>query len=133
LSRAIHKIGFEAMAWDFYVRKKNIPIPIFDNSFAPVRAWAREGHPTNSIRPLLRFMGNKPAPQLEYQMWIQHGHKIYCWLNLYGDWYGMNFTSNSNTIDKHLAEWSPPIESNDIWVISNEMMSFDKYKIMHQR
>lgn len=55
LSRAIHKVAFEGLAWGMYVRH-NQPTPIVD-PFSPyfdqIRRWAQSGAPQGENRPFL--------------------------------------------------------------------------------
>src|SRR5205814_6252495 len=51
LSRAVHKIAFEALAESVFVSGSPQLPDLFDAAFNPVRRWAREGQPPNPVRP----------------------------------------------------------------------------------
>lgn len=62
LSRAVHKIAFEAVAHSLFVgtglqfeKKELKDIDIFDRSFNVIRDWVRYGEPQHSVRPVLRI------------------------------------------------------------------------------
>jgi hypothetical protein len=57
LSRAVHKIAFESLAWNLYVKGLDQPVNILDVAFDYVRKWTREGQPSSTVRPVMR----KPA------------------------------------------------------------------------
>jgi hypothetical protein len=46
LSRAVHEIAFEALAWQLFVEDEELEhADLFSCTFDPVRLWAREGSP----------------------------------------------------------------------------------------
>lgn len=61
LSRAIHKIVFEAVAWRLYTQGHADPVDLFSKTFNPVRRWVREGQPQNLVRPFLWSLSQKVA------------------------------------------------------------------------
>ena len=65
LSRAAHKIGFEALAWVHYVRGTEGPENIFSAKYDVVRAWARHGQPQNAVRPVLRRMSDQLKAEVD--------------------------------------------------------------------
>lgn len=60
LSRAVHKIAFESLAWQIFVRGLANPPDLYSTRFDVIRKWAREGQPFPRVRPVLR----RPHPSI---------------------------------------------------------------------
>lgn len=117
LSRAVHKIAFESLAHNLFIKSglkfehidlKNIDI--FDHSFDVIRDWGRYGQPQNSVREVLRlqkFDEAKTREELfEFGGELRYFQQWFCYsLNLYGDWYIMSLTSPSNKVEGDLRNW----------------------------
>jgi hypothetical protein len=69
LSRAVHKIGFEAFAWVHYVKGVDEPTDLFSPQFDHVRAWARRGQPQNQVRSVIRKMSNELKAEVDTRLW----------------------------------------------------------------
>jgi hypothetical protein len=93
LSRAVHKIAFESLAWVLYVKGIDESIDLFSSDFDHVRKWAREGQPLNHVRLVLRRPSNTISPQWKSQLW-KFGKMLAIELNLFGDWYVVSLTSS---------------------------------------
>jgi hypothetical protein len=59
LSRAVHKIALEAIAWNTFVKGNSDPVDVFSTDFNPIRDWARRGEPQRTVRPFLWCPGRK--------------------------------------------------------------------------
>jgi hypothetical protein len=120
LSRAIHKIAFESLAWSLFVKGLDEPVDLFSASFKPVRAWAREGKPQNSVRPVLRRPGNTISTQWETRLW-KLGHAIGAELCLFGDWYGLTLTSVHSEALTDLCAWVGQ-DAENLWCIADTLL-----------
>ncbi len=116
LSRALHKIAFESLAYFLFVRtgvqnekKKLKDIDIFDCRFNVIRDWVRWGNPQQSVRPILRLLdfnkeNVKTAPwkiKLSgFNQWLR------CQPNLYYYWYAINLTASSDKAEDDLKNWA---------------------------
>lgn len=121
LSRALHKIAYEALAWSIFVKGLDQTIDIFDSGFDHIRRWARHGEPQNSVRPVLRMQYYAPniKPQWEMRQWRFHN-----WLgaeiDLFGDWYAVNLTSPPDKAYDYLQEKAKPSNSAHVtWLLGN--------------
>jgi hypothetical protein len=119
LSRAIHKIAFEGLAWTVYVKGLPEPPDPFSPAFDPLRAWARRGEPQNSVRPVLRRAGPTISSGWETRVW-KHGDDFGVELNLFGDWYAVSATSGPSRALGDLRAWVG-LEIEDVWVISDTL------------
>ena len=105
LSRAVHKIAFETLAWTIFVDGKNEDIDIFDHRFDTIRKWSREGDPQNSVRPVLRRQAfYRPEPKWGFRLW-KRGDSLPIELNLFGDWYAVSLTSPPEKAGDDLKKW----------------------------
>jgi len=120
LSRAIHKIAFEPLAWNTFVSAAKPTVDLFSTDFDPVRHWAREGQPHGSVRAVLR----KPNPT------ISTNYSIRCWtfgkvvgieLMLFADWYGVSLTSTPDQALSDLVGWIGPKADAKTWCITEEI------------
>jgi len=117
LSRAVHKIAFEAVAHSLLVgtglksqSKELGHIDLFDPSFNVVRDWVVKGKPKRSVRPALRILKLDEVKRQE-QLW-EWGGKIRgfqqwtCYeLNLFHDWYIVSLTSPASEVKGDLLNW----------------------------
>jgi hypothetical protein len=115
LSRAVHKIAFESLAYSLYVKNdfevENIDlmkeVDIFDSSFTVVRRWVRYGEPYDKVRPVLRYfdishVNNKiELYNWEYQL-LSYEQLVIVGMNLYGDCHYLSLTSTSNRVNNDL-------------------------------
>jgi hypothetical protein len=120
LSRAVHKIAFESLAWSVCVGGAKPAFDLFSADFNPVRHWAREGRPHGSVRAVLR----KPNPT------ISANYSIRCWtfgkavgveLMLFADWYGVSLTSTADHALSDLVGWIGPNADDKTWCIAEEI------------
>ncbi len=132
LSRAVHKIAFEGLAWSVFVRGIDASLDLFSSQFEPVRRWARQGSPPAPVRPVLRF--HSEAPRLEWECaYRQFGAVVTGELNLFGDWYAVSLTSTSVDALGDLRPLVPdlvresrlPEELAKVWVVGDVFSSLD--------
>jgi hypothetical protein len=134
LSRAVHKIAFEAVAHNLFVgtglkyQSKEIgDMDIFDPSFNVIRDWVREGKPQHSVRPALRIQKFDEVERQE-QLWEWKGKigRIREWtyyeLDLFHDWYIMSLTSPANKVKGDLVNWVEKRKPNHpVWMVGDEL------------
>jgi hypothetical protein len=123
LSRAIHKIAFESLAWEVYVKGIENPSSLFSAEFESVRLWAREGQPQRFARPVLRRMGQNISTNWETRFW-KFEKDIGLELNLFGDWYGISLTSSHADTLNYLRNWVGK-QNEGIWYIADRFAKLD--------
>lgn len=124
LSRAIHKIAFEWLAWDLYVKGIDDPVDIFSATFDPIRRWGREGQPMSTVRPVIRRLSTNIAPNWGIQTWRVDDEMV-SEMNLFGDWYGVTLTSQPALARDELRKWIGQ-DSSEVWYIGEKLSTFDK-------
>jgi hypothetical protein len=95
ISRAVHKIPFEALAYTIFVKRTVQNMDIFDSRFDLIRKWARLGEPYEHIRPVIRRQSIDMGKSHEFGSEL-HGRlndALAIQLNIYGDLYGFSLTS----------------------------------------
>lgn len=134
LSRAVHKIAFEAVAHNLFVgtglkhQSKEIGnIDIFDPGFNVIRDWVLKGKHNHSIRPALRIQKFDEIERQE-QLWEWGGRMwsfrecIYYELNLFHDWYIVSLTSPANKVKGDLMNWLEKRKPNyQVWMAGSEL------------
>lgn len=123
LSRAVHKIAYESLAWFIFVKGTDEKIDIFDSSFDYIRRWSRYGEPQNSVRPVLRMQYVKPDVRPKWQMrhWRANDW-LGVELDLFGDWYGVSLTSPPDDAFEHLRKRANPSDStHTTWFLSTTL------------
>ena len=140
LSRAVHKIAFEAVAHSLLVgtglksQSKEIGhIDLFDPSFNVVRDWVVKGKPKRSVRPALRILKLDEVKRQE-QLW-QWGGQLrvsqncaYYELSLFHDWYIMSLTSPANKVKGDLVHWLERRKPNhQVWMIGDELQPMESF------
>lgn len=123
LSRAIHRIAFESLAWHLYVAGEGLEEPLdpFASVFEPVRAWARQGKPRSAVRPVLRCPGRSTAAQFETKPW-RLGRAVGIEIDLFGDWYGVALTSKPSDALKDLRAWAGE-GAEELWCLAETIRS----------
>jgi hypothetical protein len=125
LSRAVHKIAFESLAWSVFVEGPEADLDLFSDQFEPVRLWACEGQPYGTVRPVFR----KPNPT------ISRDYSIRCWkfdkavgieLMLFADWYGVSLTSTADNVLSGLVGWVGPNADDKTWCITEGICAVKK-------
>jgi len=123
LSRAVHKIAFESLAWEIYVKGiKNLPDP-FSSEFEPTRLWAREGHPHSFARPVLRRMGKEISTEWETRFW-KFKNDIGAEISLFGDWYGVSLSSPHSETLSYLRR-RVGSQTEGVWYITDEFTKLE--------
>ena len=120
LSRAIHKIAFESLAWTIFVKGLENPPDLFDQYFEPTRAWARHGQPQNAVRPVLRRNSGKPSPDWGSEL-LSRDQDIVVSLRLLGDWFVVNVTSKPNEVLEKLVANVDPEKRDGMLLISDRL------------
>ncbi len=119
ISRAVHKIAFESLAWSLFVGGVPNPVDVFSNAFDPVRTWGRRGSPMKPIRPVLRIAASEALPNFGYEIRAS-GSEMALQLNLFGDYYLVALTGKaSDVVD--ILRGPAPRGVNDIWVLSDTL------------
>jgi hypothetical protein len=124
LSRAVHKIAFESLAWQVFDRRIENQPDLFSTLFNPVRAWAREGQPHGSVRPVLRRPNSAISPDWHVQLW-KFENDFVVQVNLFADWYAVSLTSPSERVAQDLRQWVGTV-ADDMWIIGEKMVGLNK-------
>ena len=127
LSRAVHKISFESLAWGLFVKGWHEEIDLFDSSFDVIRKWTRYGEPINSVRPVLRLQRlDTINHNWEYHVWGRQG-ALFGELNLFGDWYGVSFTSSPDKAGTDLKNFVGAQRPDyPIWCIGENLTTLNR-------
>lgn len=123
LSRAVHKIAFESLAWAIFVKGIEDPPDLFSSEFNPVRLWAREGQPQTFARPVLRRTSQNLSSEWETRLWKLE-NDIGTELRLFGDWYGVSLTSPHSETLGRLREWVGS-QNEGVWYIADKLAKLD--------
>jgi len=128
LSRAIHKIAFESLAWQVYVADSKAPEtrPTLDplsSMFDPVRRWGREGQPMNQVRPVFRKPANTITGNWDVRL-CSYAEGIGCEVNLFADWYAVSLTSPPELAEGHLRQWTTAMPGPK-WMIADSLIAID--------
>jgi hypothetical protein len=128
LSRAVHKIAFESLAWVLYVQDHADPVDLFSTSFNHVRMWVREGQPLKTVRPVVRRLPSNIQRNWSYYVWNTPNDGIAVELDLFGDWYLVSLKSKHNDVLSDLRSLTGQSHENatNAWVIAD---SFEKYVV----
>lgn len=128
LSRAIHKIAFESLAWSLFVGECREGFDLFSDDFNPVRSWAREGQPYGSVRPVLRKPSPTFARDFSQTCW-KFGSAVGIELMLFADWYGVTLTSRPGAALADLVGWLGPNADEKTCCITDELTGVQKLKL----
>ena len=121
LSRAVHKIAFESLAWAIFIKGIQDNIDIFDPRFEPARKWSRYGKPINRVRPIVRLQTTDVKPQWEFRLW-KFGESVGAELDLFGDWYAVSLTSSADKAGYDLKQWVGSQKTiSPVWCIEEEL------------
>lgn len=138
LSRAVHKIAFEAVAHSLFVgtgsqykKKEMEDIDIFDRSFNVIRNWVRHGKPQRSVRPALRIQkfGEVKTREELFQwggeLWYFQQGVCYA-LNLFNEWYILSITSSPDKVESDLKSWVKTTKfNNPVWMVGDKLQLID--------
>src|ERR1051325_8838963 len=125
LSRAIHKIAFESIAWQAYVQESEIskgqivPDP-FSDVFEPVRRWSRLGYPMSQVRAVVRKPANSISGDWQVRLW-KFPDGLACEVNLFADWYAVSLTSTPENAEAHLRQWTTGA-SGPKWLLADSLL-----------
>jgi HNH endonuclease len=127
LSRAVHKIAFESIAWSLYVQGHESPVDLFSHRFNAIRKWVREGHPQHTVRPVVRLLPTTVTPKWGNAIWNFPNNGMAVELSLFGDWYTVSVSSSHENALSDMKSWAGDrLQNNarDAWVIAD---SFERY------
>ncbi len=100
LSRAVHKLLVESIAWHVYVYGHPEPVDLFDSAFDHVRRWVRRGEPHGAARP---WLWQLPLEQALLQGWrveplyFAEG-RGFTRMRVLGNWFLVDVTSENRNI-----------------------------------
>jgi hypothetical protein len=120
LSRAVHKIAFESLAWSVLVGGSSPDLDPFSADFNPVRLWTREGQPHGTVRAVLRKPNPTISPNYTIRCW-KFGRAVGMELMLFADWYGVSLTSAPDDVLSDLVGWIGPNADDKTWCIAEEI------------
>jgi hypothetical protein len=118
LSRAIHKIAFESLAWSLYVKGNDQFVNLFGSQFDGVRRWSRQGQPIGKVRAVLRRFPEDLSPTWSHQIMTFPGDHFIVQLNLFGDWYVVSLTAKHDEALTNLKACVGQLPA-DAWVIGD--------------
>ena len=132
LSRAVHKIAFESLAWGVFVKGTHEykDVDVFDSRFNYIRKWSRYGEPQNNIRPMLRrqrpdlmIPDQNKKPEFGYELHKRGADSLVVSLNLFGDIYGVSLTSSPDTVGNDLKNWASKPRDYPVWFMGEEFIA----------
>jgi hypothetical protein len=124
LSRALHKIAFESLAWQIFVPGLANPPDLYSAHFDVVRKWTREGQPFQKVRPVLRRPHPAISNKWDVQTW-SFGADLGLQVNLFADWYAVSLTSAPDEALKDLRKWVGAA-ADDMWVLGETLTALKK-------
>jgi len=110
LSRAVHKLLVESIAWQVYVHGHAEPVDLFDSAFDPVRRWVRRGEPhQGAARP---WLWQLPPEQDLLQGWrVEPLYLVrgrgFARMRVFGNWFFADVTSENRDVLSSLSESKP--------------------------
>jgi hypothetical protein len=134
LSRAVHKLAYETLAYMLFVGTGTIntnenDIEVFGNEFDAIRKWARYGQPIKTNRPFVRFYNiDENRSKEELYSITYHLCNFNNWLrmemDLCGDCYIVNLTSPSNIAYDKIMELDLRNIKRPYCIIGDKIQSF---------
>jgi hypothetical protein len=120
LSRAVHKIGLEHLAYVF--RDGSLPPELDPRSsrFDVTREWARYGQPYGKVRAVLRRPGTRSDASWHVEVW-GHGDEVDLQIELFGDWYAVTLTADPANAESHLRSLTRG--GANVWIIAESVLS----------
>jgi hypothetical protein len=100
LSRAVHKVLVESIAWHVYVHGHVDPVDLFDSAFDHVRRWVRRGEPQGAAR---LWLWQIPLEQDLLQGWrvepldFAEG-RGFTRMRVFGNWFFVDVTSKNRNV-----------------------------------
>lgn len=125
LSRAVHKIAFESLAWGVFVKGSYKDIDVFDSRFDAIRNWVRCGQPYRTIRPMLRCQRPDLMKQAKfgYEPHKRGDNLLVMTLNLFGDLYGVSLTSPPDRVEDDLKSWAQKDLNYPVWLMGEKFIA----------
>ncbi len=131
LSRAVHKLLFESVAWHVYVKGHAESVDLFDPVFDHVRRWVRRGEPQGAARPWLwqQTSGKLPQSWRVYPLY-QVGRRGFTIVRLLGNSFLADLTSKNDDVLSSLSESQP---AEDIFCLTDWIVPTENWKINQLR
>jgi hypothetical protein len=109
LSRAVHKLLVETIAWHLYVHGQDRPLDLFDSAFDHVGRWVRRGEPRGGARP---WLWQFPLKQDLLQGWYVEppyllGGRGLARMRVFGNWFLVDVTSENRDVLSSLSASEP--------------------------
>jgi len=129
LSRAVHKLLFESVAWHVYVRGHNEAVDLFDSAFDAVRRWVRYGEPQTTGRPWLWHL---PSQNLLQAWRVEPLHRVrgrgFTRMRLLGSWFFADLTSDNDDVMASLSESQLALDIYCIgdWIVPTENWTINR-------
>jgi len=117
ISRAVHKIAFEALAYIIFVKRTIQTEDIFNARFDPTRKWARFGQPYAPIRSVIRRQSINMGKSSKFgsELHRRSNDALAMQINIYGDLYGVSLTSLPNKVHEDLRNWAVQDIEFPVW------------------
>jgi hypothetical protein len=127
ISRAVHKIAFEALAHMIFAKRTAQTIDIFNSRFDPIRKWARLGQPYTSIRPVIRrqTIDTGSKPEFGGELHQRSSGALAMQLNIYVDLYGVSLTSSPNKVYEDLKSWAVQDIEFPVWCMGERFQKLN--------
>ena len=108
------------------MNKTEADIDIFNSRFDVTRKWVRLGDPIKKVRQVLRLQQLNAIDSKWSHRVLGHHGEIFGELRLFGDWYGISFTSSPEKVGSDLKSFSGEERPDiPIWCISNTLTKLD--------
>ena len=106
LSRAVHKLALESIAWYVYVVGHAEPVDLFASTFNPVRQWVRRGEPQQ--KPARPWLWQFPSQDFRQSWYVEPLHLIqgrgFVQMRIFGTWFLVDVTSENHGALSSLSE-----------------------------
>jgi len=106
LSRAVHKLAFESIAWYAYVIGNAEPVDLFASTFDRMRQWVRRGEPQQ--KPARPWLWQFPSQDCRQSWYVEPLHFIksrgLVQMRVLGIWLLVDVTSENHSALSSLSE-----------------------------
>jgi hypothetical protein len=104
VSRGVHKIAFENLAWSVINHRIEVPIDLLSSTFEPVRRWARYGGGPGEVRPFVWATTQTISTDFGSLIRIE-GDRIGVDLDIFDQRYAVSLTSTTADVRRDLTDW----------------------------
>ncbi len=129
LSRAVHKVALEGLAWGMYTANSQTPVVIdpLSGQFDHVRAWVEAGEPQHSVRPFfqpgdLKYSASIPAT-FGPTTHARHDRIIVQYRDGFS-WYAVTLTSPPDQALHDLEDWGTAAHLQRVLAVSDHFAVF---------